>query len=210
MLGILVFPRASEGLVRRHLEKGATVVAVDGGADVLRRIGARPDVIVGDMDSVGAETLAAFEREGVRVERHAHDKRDTDAALALRHLLDHEAILFLGSGGGRPDHAQANLHLLVAAASRAAVCAIDEDGMTWVATPGRALTLDLAPGTLVSILPFDTVCEGVTYEGLQYALAGATMRAGDPYGISNVASAPVQRILVRSGRLLVMAPASKA
>jgi thiamine pyrophosphokinase len=192
--------------VRAHVGSGATVIAVDRGADALRRCGMRPDLIVGDMDSVDPQTLAAFAREGVAIERHPHDKRDTDAALALAHLAKHDRILFLGPGGGRPDHAQANLHLLARAAAHADAMAIDDDGQTWVATPERALRLDLPEGAIVSVLPLDSVCEGITYDGLSYPLLDATMRVGDPFGVSNVARAPPQRISVRKGRLLVMAP----
>lgn len=206
VLGVLVFPLASADLVRRHLPAGARVVAVDAGAEALAAAGVVPDLVVGDMDSVRAETLVALARKGARLERHPSAKRDTDAALALRHLQDCDEILFLGPGGGRPDHALANLHLLAAAAERARASAVDADARTWVVTPERPVELGLARGAILSAIPFDPVVEGVTYEGLEYPLQDAIMRAGDPYGLSNVCVAPAQRVRVSRGRLLLVAP----
>lgn len=207
MLGVLVFPRATVALVRAHVPRsGARVVAVDGGAEPLRSAGRVPDAVVGDMDSVSRATLAALEAAGARVERHESAKRDTDAALALRHLAACDEILFVAPGGGRVDHALANLHLLAEASRSARVRAVDEDARTWVVTPERPLALGLAAGALLSAIPFDEVVEGITYEGLEYPLADATMRAGDPYGVSNRTLAPPQRISVRRGRLVVIHP----
>lgn len=206
MLAVLVFPRATPALVRAHVPKDARVIAVDGGAEPLLAAGIAPLFVVGDMDSVSAATLARAQAMGARIERHPSDKRDTDAALALRHADACDEIAFVGAGGGRADHALANLHLLATAAEGARVVAYDEDATTWVATPERALDLALPVGALVSAIPFDPVVEGVTYEGLAYPLAGATMRAGDPYGVSNRVIAATQRVSVARGRLVVMRP----
>lgn len=207
MLGVLVFPRATPALVRAHVpERGARVVAVDAGAEALHALGRVPDLVVGDMDSVRAGTLAALERAGARVERHAREKRDTDAALGLRHLAGCDEVLFVGPGGGRPDHALANLHLLAQASLAARARAVDEDHLTWIATPERAVELRLATGAILSAIPFDAEVSGIRYEGLAYPLEDATMRAGDPYGVSNRAAGPAQRVRVGKGRLLLVSP----
>ena len=206
MAAVLVFPRASPGLVRARLPAGATVVAVDAGAEACRAAGVVPDRLVGDMDSVTPGTLRFFEARGVPLERYPERKRDTDAALALAGLREHGEVLFLGPGGGRVDHALANLHLLVAASAWARAWSVDEDAEVHVATPERPVRLALPVGALLSVLPFDARCEGIGYEGLRYHLEDATMDAGDPYGVSNVCEAPLQRVGVRRGRLLVVVP----
>lgn len=205
----LVFPRASPALLRAHLPPGATVVAVDAGAESLRAAGLAPHRLVGDMDSVSADTLAHFQDKGVALERHPPEKRDTDAALALEGLRRqgrYDDVIFLGPGGGRVDHALANLHLLAGASLWTRVRAVDDDALTWVATPERPVDLGLPEGSVLSVLPWDARCEGVTYRGLRYHLDGATMEAGDPYGVSNVCLVPPQRVQVRVGRLLVVQP----
>lgn len=203
-LTVLVFPRATPAMVRAHVPPGARMIAIDAGAEALRAVGVRPDALVGDMDSVSAQTLAEMREAAVALHEHPARKRDTDAALALRLVAPLDDVLFLGSGGGRADHALANLHLLASLDGRGR--AIDEDALTWVAAPSRPLTLDRPEGAVVSMLPFDARVEGITYEGFEYALREATMTAGDPYGVSNVCLAPPQRVRVRAGRLLVIEP----
>lgn len=206
MAGVLVFPRATPALLKAAVSHGDKVVAVDGGADVCAAAGIVPALVVGDMDSVAPATLTQLESRGARIERHASAKRDTDAALALLHVQDEDEVVFVGAGGGRADHALANLHLLAELSRRARVRAVDVDGETWVVTPDRPLELSLPLGAIFSAIPFDPLVAGVTYEGLAYPLEGAQMRAGDPYGLSNVVVAPLQRVAVSAGRLFVMRP----
>ena len=208
MLGALVFPRASASLVRAHMPADAKVVAVDGGAEACLAADVVPALVVGDMDSVRADTLAALAKRGAKLERHPSAKRDTAAALALAHVQECDEVLFVGAGGGRADHALANLHLLADVSKRAAARGVDDDARTWIVTPDRPLELRLPVGTLLSAIPFDASVEGIAYEGLAYPLEGATMRAGDPYGVSNTATSEVQRISVARGRLLVIQPLS--
>ena len=78
------------------------MIAADGGAELARMLGLSVDLVVGDMDSISAETLAGIER----VERHAAEKDATDLELALVAALrfEPERVLVLGGGGGRLDH----------------------------------------------------------------------------------------------------------
>jgi len=92
------------------------LVAVDGGADALLEAGLRPDVIVGDMDSVtdsalrsGAELLVhaypdgrapgavRLERLGVRYETVAAPGISEDIALQLAHARGAELIVAVGT-----------------------------------------------------------------------------------------------------------------
>ncbi|HWH07740.1 MAG TPA: thiamine diphosphokinase, partial [Candidatus Thermoplasmatota archaeon] len=202
---VLVFPPATADLVRRHVPPGARVLAVDAGAEACLAAGVAPEAVVGDMDSVRASTLEALAARGARVVRHPAAKRDTDGALALR-LVEDAHVVFLGAGGGRPDHALANLHLMLAASRRARVEAVDADGRAWVVTPERPLALDLPDGAVVSVLPLTPRAEGVAYRNLRWGLDGAAMEMGDPYGMSNVAGPAPQEVRVAAGALLVLAP----
>jgi uncharacterized membrane-anchored protein len=69
------------------------LIGVDGGADALREFGLKPDLIVGDMDSVSDETL----RCGAEVVVHAY--RDGNApGLARVQELGIEPVLFPAAG----------------------------------------------------------------------------------------------------------------
>ena len=59
------------------------VVAADGGLHRARALGLDVEVVVGDLDSVTPEALAAAEAAGARVVRYPRAKDATDLELAL-------------------------------------------------------------------------------------------------------------------------------
>ena len=65
------------------LPDAKSVVAADGGLLRARGLGLTVDVVVGDLDSVTPEALAAAEAAGARVVRHPQAKDATDLELAL-------------------------------------------------------------------------------------------------------------------------------
>ncbi len=100
-----------------------TVVAADGGADVLRAAGIVPDAVIGDMDSVSAQTLAELP-EGVLHRIEEQDSTDFDKC--LRHVA---APLVLGYGflGARVDHQLAAMTVLLRYPDRRCILIGEED-----------------------------------------------------------------------------------
>lgn len=92
------------------------VIAADRGLYYLERRGIRPDLIVGDFDSLGRTP------EGENVLRHPVEKDDTDMLLAVKEGLARglKTFVLYGGLGGRPDHAYANLQTLTFLAERGA------------------------------------------------------------------------------------------
>ena len=66
---------------------GDFLVAVDGGLRHLKRLGLKPDLLIGDLDSVDADELAEIEEVGVEVLRFPPAKDQTDLELALDYAL---------------------------------------------------------------------------------------------------------------------------
>lgn len=190
------------------------VVAADGGFARAEALGLRPDLVVGDLDSVAAQDLARARAAGVPVERAEADKDESDAELALLAAirLGAERITVLGAfGGARLDHALANLGLLAhPALERREVVLLDAGArVTLVRAPGpggvpvtRALPGQV--GGLVSLLPFGGDVEGVTTGGLGYPLRDEPLTIGPARGLSNVRTATDASVTIRRGRLLVV------
>ena len=105
------------------------LVAVDGGADVLERLGLRPDVLIGDMDSVGESARRTAEQGGVEMILLPTAKDETDAEAALRLVVARgaEQVTVYGAlGGPRLDHLLGNLFLLAASwLEGAEICLVD-------------------------------------------------------------------------------------
>lgn len=184
------------------------LIAADGGAASLVALGHRPDVVVGDLDSVDGELVERLAAAGTRVERQPSDKDASDTELALQVLLDAGAtsIVLLGATGGRrPDHALANVLLLSdPTLARATVRLVHGASVARVLRGRGELVLDAAPGDVVSLLPMGGDAGGVTTTGLRWALAGATLHAGRSRGLSNEVLAAPASVQVERGVLLVV------
>lgn len=183
------------------------IVAADGGAFALERWQILPHLVVGDMDSLGDAGVERMARLGIPVAKFSAAKDESDLELAVGQAIEIGAteIVLLGAlGGDRLDHETANLLLLA------------DPGYDGVRLEARRGALRIRPirgesslslagpvGTLVTLLPVNGDADGVTTQGLRFALRDETLRFGRARGLSNeVASLPAT-VTVRKGSLLV-------
>jgi thiamine pyrophosphokinase len=202
---------ASGGLVpgdERWLDDADLVVAADGGAASLEPLGRRPDLLVGDLDSIDPALAARLAAEGVTVERHPADKDASDTELAIERAREHGAteVVLLGAvGGTRLDHELANLLLLVDPALAGCSVRIVRGSTTVRAMHGgERLSLDGQRGDVVSLLPIGGAASGVTTEGLRWELSGASLGMGRSRGLSNEVVALPASVRLEHGTLLVV------
>jgi len=196
------------------------VVAADGGARHAAALGFRVDRWVGDGDSIDPADLEALAAAGVEIRFSARDKDASDAELAILAAVADgaETITILGAlGGVRVDHALANVGLLAHPALDGRPAWLYDDRAARVSllvapdASGRAVERELLgrTGDLVSLVPLGASAAGVTTQGLRYPLLAEPLLLGRTRGTSNVRTAPVARISLHSGRLLVIeTPAS--
>jgi thiamine pyrophosphokinase len=183
------------------------VIAADAGAGTAAGLGLRPDLAVGDFDSIGQGELDRLRAEGIPVEVAPTAKDESDTELAVRAALARgaDALTIVGGLGGRPDHLVANIALL-ALPELAELAAELLDGSTRVGLvrPGRGRELAGRVGDLVSLSPLGPGVDGVTTVGLAWPLDDEPLPLGPARGLSNVRVAPVARVSVRSGILVVI------
>jgi thiamine pyrophosphokinase len=184
-----------------------SVVAADGGLQRAHELGLAVDVVVGDLDSVTPDALAAADAAGVRVVRHPPAKDATDLELALDEsvALGARRVLLVASSVGRLDHLLGSLLLLGSA--RYAALELDAlVGDALVHVVRRERTLSGAPGELVSLLAVGGPALGVVTDGLEYPLRGETLEPGSSRGLSNVFTGAEARIGLADGVLLAIRP----
>ncbi len=187
------------------------IVGADGGALKALAAGLRPDLVVGDADSLGETGLAAVRAAGIPVELADAAKDESDLELALVAAIARGAasLAILGAlGGPRFDHALANAWLLAhpALGGRPAVLLDGTTRVRLLAASVDAVAVELSgrPGDLVSLFPVGADALGVTTDGLAFRLRDEPLAFGPARGLSNVRSGPVARVSLRSGRLLVV------
>ncbi len=198
---------AIDPAVLSDLPSPAWVVAADSGLDRAGALGIRPDLVIGDMDSVDPATLAAVERSSVPVERYPADKDATDLELALERVISRglaQAIV-IGGHGGRLDHLLGNA-LLFAADRFAAVRIEWRIGTTriLVVRPNHPGRIEGEDGDTVSILSVGGDAVGVTTSGMRWPLGGAPLPTGSTRGISNLLTGREGTVTVDGGVLLVI------
>jgi thiamine pyrophosphokinase len=186
---------------------GATVVVADRGLEHAQALGLEVAVAVGDFDSASPEAVARAQRAGVRIERHAAEKDETDLELALDTAIDLRParILVLAGRGGRLDHEFSSLLLLCS--EKYASAQIDAlVGEARVQVVRGARELEGVPGELLTLLPAHGAAEGVRTDGLAYPLQGETLDASSTRGVSNVFVESTARVALDRGVLLAIRP----
>ena len=190
---------------------GATILAADGGARAVLDSGLRPDVVIGDGDSLSGADLEHLRADGVemRIAPPAKDESDTELCLLAAVREGASRIAICGAfGGTRPEHLVANLLLLadprfddIEIVLHAGASRIQRIG--GAQTPG-ALDVSGALGDLVSLFPVGGAVTGVRTTRLRYPLNAETLSIGPARGLSNEMTDRTARITSESGSLLVV------
>lgn len=185
--------------IRDCLYEDDYIICADGGYRHAVRLGLRPDIIIGDMDSVHTDTGS------LRAVRLPVKKDFTDGEAAVRYALEKGFfdIVLLGFTGVRMDHTLTNISLLKIISERhKRGRLIDEYNEISFAEERNVICG--AVGDLVSIIPLSDELEGVTTEGLEYPLDDETLYFGESRGVSNVMLAETCVITKRSGSGLII------
>jgi thiamine pyrophosphokinase len=189
------------------LDDADLVIAADGGAGSLDRLGRRPDLLIGDLDSIEPSLVERLAERGTPIDRRSPDKEASDTELAVEAAFAAGAseVVILGAvGGERLDHELANLLLVADPALAERGVRVVRGSTTIRALPrGGRLELAGAVGDLVTLLPIggDT---GVTTVGLRWPLVGATLRMGRSRGLSNEIVSTPASVRIDAGTLLVI------
>ncbi len=186
-------------------EQGAFdyVIAVDGGLAHLDAIGRRPDMALGDFDSLG------YIPTGMRVVRFsAHkDKSDMELAFERARAMRYDTIYVFGALGKRLDHTLANLSLFALFTEKGMrVFAIDEQSaITFLAGPDIFEANARMEGT-VSVFALNDNVEGVFERGLEWELDDATLTNRTSLGLSNEFKGEAIMIGVEKGTIAIFFP----
>jgi thiamine pyrophosphokinase len=184
-------------------QTGDLLVAADGGLRHLRNMELLPALLIGDLDSLTPEEVAAASAEGVFVQQFPKEKNETDLELALNHVLNagFKDIRVAGALGGRLDHILGNINLLLDERLAAGDVRL-EDGREEVFIIRGQAVVDGQPGDIVSLIPIGGDAEKVTTRDLKYPLAAETLRLDHTRGISNVMLKETAEITLEKGRLI--------
>jgi len=186
--------------VLRELRAHATlIVCADGGANWARRSKIKPDIILGDLDSILPSTKRHFRNTPIlKVE----DQESTDLEKAIRYCIERRVASadIIGALGERIDHTTGSLGCFKKFGGRIRLRFVD--GVGELTRIGRSVKFKARKGEKLSMIPLDH-CTGVTTTNLKYALKNGVLELGVREGISNEATGPVAAVAVKTGTLLL-------
>lgn len=181
--------------LRVALTVAPTLVAADGGADRALALGAPPDWVIGDLDSISPAARRLIPPDLVH---HVPEQDSTDFTKCLTRI-DAPFVMAVGFAGIRLDHTLAALSTM-AVIDRPPVLLLAAEDVVFMAPP--RITLPLMPGTRVSLYPMGPA-HG-TSTGLEWPIEGIDFAPGGQVGTSNIAKGLVT--LRIEGRMLVILP----
>lgn len=190
---------------RTLLREDDFILCADGGTRHALALGLRPNLIVGDMDSIEKGQWKELERDGVSIESFSLDKNETDLELAIQRALELEPgqILILAALGGRLDQTLANIALLTDLRLSTFDLRLD-DGIEEILFCRDQVQVEGRSGDIVSLLPWGAPVHGVKTHSLNWALNDETLYPERTRGISNEMISETASVRIESGLLLVV------
>ena len=193
-------------LIQAVASRADLVVAADGGARYALAAGIVPDLVVGDMDSLGEDLALEVEWRGASLERHPARKDKMDGHLAVIAAGERGVATadFLCAAGGKPGAVFAIPHILLAAERNGIHSTVVTDWGRMFVVEGRSRIVEGSARDSVSIFPISGQATGVTLEGMAYPLENADLEPDDTLGFHNELIGREAKVSVERGALLVV------
>lgn len=181
------------------------IIAADGGTRHALALGLRPDLIIGDLDSITEDERQKMESAGVKIVKYSRDKNETDLELAIQQALDvkSEQIIIVAALGGRLDQTLANL-ALISDIRFAHLDARLDDGVEEASFCRAQLRVWGKSGDVVSLIPWQGAVKVIRTENLKWPLHHEMLYPEKSRGVSNEMTSDTARIEIESGLLLVV------
>ena len=165
------------------------IIAVDKGLEFLHQHKIKPDVVVGDFDSISKEIMSHYlDRDEISIYSHDSVKESSDTELAIEVALNLKVkhLLILGGTGNRLDHFWGNVQSLTMALE-AGVCGVIMDSKNRIRLLNKefALRKEDRFGDYFSLFPLGGVVDKVSLQGAKYPLTNEKLTPWNSRCISN-------------------------
>ncbi|MEP7218939.1 MAG: thiamine diphosphokinase, partial [Bacteroidota bacterium] len=164
-------------LAARH----SPIVAADGAALGLQSRNILPDVIIGDLDSLGDAADGFAHAGSVVIELESQEENDLEKG--LRWLIGGgvRSVTIVGAGGGMIDHTLNNFSVLAKYAREIQIAL--RDPLWHMHIVSGSIAMATSPGDRISLIPLPSAM--VTTSGLAWGLSSERLEIGVREGASN-------------------------
>ena len=195
----IIFGAAGLARLIAPIEESDLTIAADGGLRYFDALGRKPDVIIGDFDSLG------FVPQDAQV--FPVEKDDTDLMLAIRHGLSkgfREFHLYGALDGSRLDHTVANFQALAFLRSHGAHGYLIGKQYLITVIQNETVQFPASCEGILSVFCMGSDASGVSIRRLKYVIEDAMLSSTYPLGVSNHFIGTQAEISVKNGMLLLL------
>lgn len=182
------------------------IVCVNGGTGHALALGLKPDLVIGDLDSLSAADREEINRLNPELIIHPSEKDKSDLELALDHSVKMEPIeiIIIGAlGGTRFEHAFINVLLLyIPLRKRIAARILSENQEVMLVRD--ELTVQGNVGDFLSLYALTNQADGIFTEGLKYPLKNDSLYFASTLGLSNEFTSLEAKVSLKTGLLLLI------
>ena len=188
---------------------GDLIIAADSGYMTARRFGIKPDILLGDLDSLECSELSQGELDEMEKIIVPRIKDDTDTQLAVDTAIERgaENICIIGGLGGRLDHTLSSVFLLEYIAEHGVSCVMT-DGRNIVrmlVSYGEKRMVTVERGyKYLSLVSLSDICRGVSMTGVFYPLDSIELTRKYSYAVSNEITSEYAEISLTDGVMLII------
>lgn len=184
------------------------IIAADAGMNFLFANKLKPDIIIGDFDSVSSEALDYFKsNRGIEICMLNPEKDDTDTEHSVRFAIERGAtdITILGGTGSRLDHVLGNIAVLgIGLEEKVPIQLIDKNNRIRMFNEDFIIDKKTQFGKYVSLIPFNGSVHDLSINGMKYNVSNLQMGGFNSLGISNAIEDETAEISFEKGILIVV------
>ncbi len=187
------------------LKEDDFIIAVDGGGCFCHAMDLKPQIAIGDFDSLPPALAAYFEAQETKLIPFPADKNYIDLVLGIEEARKRgfEDVLILGAlGGRRADMHMGNILCLSAYDERVVVK--NEFSEIRYLREGFSFAIQGEIGDYVSLLPLSDVVETGLSRNLKYQLNGLIFQRGETRSLSNELTAEEGELLLARGNAIII------
>lgn len=182
------------------------LIAIDRGLAFLHKKAIKPDLIVGDFDSLPEGILDDY-KDITPIRQFVPEKDATDMEIGIRTAMEMGAdeIVILGGTGTRLDHVIGNIQtLMIPLQQGIETCIVDVNNRIRLLNKNKTIKKSEFFGTYVSFFPLTTEVEGLTLKGFKYPLDNHRLTSDNSLGVSNEAVEDEVVIQLAKGILIMI------
>lgn len=177
------------------------LICADGGANYARKMNLVPDYIIGDLDSISANTLKYYQAKSDIIKLSRQNDTDVEKAIKLAISKKFDEAILLGVTGDRLDHTFCNLGIVLKYYDKIKCLIIAENSI--LIPLSKLNIIKSMHGETVSLYGFNRKTK-ISTAGLKYPLYKTALPFGERESTSNVSISDTLKISIQNGIIFLI------